>query len=367
MRKTTDVRPTIGCSRDKGGTSKPRAVSNVSPKQITYSTFSVERVARLVLQHYGLGDSVHCALFARAMNDIYLICVGERRFALRVSRSDGNSKRAIEAELRALKHLGNRGAPVALPVSRIDGTCITEIQAPEGCRCVVLFNWVDGRTPKLSDPRHALLYGRHLAQLHSASDEMPLERARTSMDLKYLLHHPVRNIRPKLEQWPDLAQRLDCLVERLVARLSHDDALSLDTGFCHGDIHSGNARIDGDRVISFDFDTCGAGWRIYDLASYKWEARRRGVEREAWHHFLEGYLELRPAAAEALALVDVFVILRHLWLSSEWILLCDVIGHGLLSEGFFESIVPFCEEIESGIPSPPQSFYVTWPRQQSIA
>jgi Ser/Thr protein kinase RdoA (MazF antagonist) len=40
-------------------------------------------------------------------------------------------------------------------------------------------------------------------------------------------------------------------------------------GVCHGDIYSGNIRVDtNNNPILFDFDFCGNGWRAYDISMY---------------------------------------------------------------------------------------------------
>lgn len=367
MRETTDsfLKPLDSTPRhDVRRSSK---VFKARSEPISYSTLSVEAVSRLTSRHYGLQGPIECALFARGVNDVYLISTRQKKFALRVSHAGSRTRQVIEAELDALSYLGARGASVALPICRNDGAGITDIRAPEGARLSVLFHWAEGQVPKLSDRRHALLCGRHMAELHTASEEMPCDMNLPRLNLEHLLIRPARLIRPKLERWPSMAQRLDALVERLERRVTGGADLLRDQGFCHGDVHSGNVRIQGDRVVSFDFDACGTSWRLYDLASYKWEARRRGVEELAWRPFIEGYLQLRPAAADSLSLADIFLILRHLWLVSEWILFTSIIGQGLLADEFFETLVPFCEEIESGAPGAFQTFYTTWPTQPSIA
>lgn len=252
-------------------------------------------------------------------------------------------------ELSALEHFGGRGAEVALPVRRADGDWITDIRAPEGLRRAVLFQWANGREPEYTNPTDARRYGRHLAELHAAADDMPPSAARPQLNGDYLVRCPLELIRPRMNKMPAVSVRLEAFAERLLAQLTRAEESLEDWGFCHGDVHEGNARISGERLVSFDFDACATGWRVYDLASYKWAARYHGVEEQAWQPFVDGYLQIRPSAAASLEFVGLFTMLRHLWMLGHWNAFSAVVGRRFLSDEFLETLVPFCEDVESGI------------------
>jgi Ser/Thr protein kinase RdoA (MazF antagonist) len=167
------------------------------------------------------------------------------------------------------------------------------------------------------------------------------------MDVDYILESPLEWIKPRVNHLPLVTASLDALAGRIAARMTCAKKQLRDWGFCHGDIHADNARINGSDLVLFDFDSCGSGWRLFDLASYRWDARRQGVERLAWEPFIEGYLQVRPRTAESLEFVGLFMILRHLWVTAQWIGLADELGVGFLSEDFLEDLVPFCEKIET--------------------
>jgi Ser/Thr protein kinase RdoA (MazF antagonist) len=321
-------------------------------RKVSYSTLSVEAITQVVVQDYGLCDSVNCVLYQRGMNDTYLLTTPDRQYALRVARANVRSRDALLEELATLRHFGKKGVKVALPIARSDGGWITDIQAPEGLRRAVAFNWAVGRAPKWTEPLQMLQYGRSVARLHDASDDLAAGTARPVMDAEYLLEGPTALIRSHLTHLPAEVGRLDALVNRISRRLSYAEMQLDDWGFCHGDVHPGNARIDCDQVALFDFDSCVSGWRLYDLASYRCEARRRGVEELAWTPFVEGYLQIRPAAAELFEFIGLFMILRHLWMAAQLIVLAAEMGFGFIPEEFLESLVSFCEKIELDIDGP---------------
>ena len=314
---------------------------------ILYSTFSSEAIRQLLLSQYDFDESVECVFFNRGLNDTYLVSVQDRRFALRLYRSRWRTREAVMGEVAALLHIGSKGIPVATPVARSDGELVTDVDAPEGPRWAVLFNWVKGGEPIYRNETHARLYGTLAAQLHIAADDLPSSAGRSSLDMDYLLERPLESLRPALKSRPLIAARFDAVVDRVRARVERAKERLWDWGFCHGDLHFGNAHVDGQQLSLYDFDCCGPGWRVYDLATFRWAARLRQFEAGAWKPFSEAYLEVRPAAASTLELVPLFVILRHIWLQGYHAWNSVESGSSFQSDEYFDRLVAFCEHVES--------------------
>lgn len=312
---------------------------------ILYSTFSSEAIKQLVLTSYDFDDSVECTFLNRGLNDTYRVCFQHRQFALRLYRTRWRTREAVLGELAALLHLDSKGVPVATPVARCDGNLVTDINAPEGPRWAVLFNWAKGSEPAYRNETHARLFGKLAAQLHIAADDL-ICSARSPLDLNYLLERPVESLRPALQSHPLLAARFAGIVDRIRTRMESAKERLWDWGFCHGDLHCGNAHVEDEQLSLYDFDCCGPGWRVYDLATYRWAARLRQFEGGAWRPFSEAYLKVRPAAADTFKLVPLFVMLRHIWLQGyhAW----NSPENGLnFPDGYFDHLVTFCEHLEA--------------------
>jgi Ser/Thr protein kinase RdoA (MazF antagonist) len=307
----------------------------------------MDGIRQLILRHYDLDESTECTFFCRGVSDTYLVSASGRRFAFRVYRSNWRTREAIHYEMNALQLAGAQDVGVALPVPRRDGGLITDVRAPEGPRNAVLFHWAEGRAPKYTNPEHAFRYGQLLGRLHAVADALSPSDCRPELNMDYLFGSPMERLRPRVKNMPAVAVALDALAERIAGRLNEVEHRLPDWGFCHGDIWTNNARIDGERLVLLDFDFCGFGWRAFDLASYRWHARFTGVENAAWKPFLDGYLQARPAGAQSLPYMGLFMILKHLWTMAHFVRRAPETGASFLSEEDLESIVPFCASIEA--------------------
>jgi Ser/Thr protein kinase RdoA (MazF antagonist) len=311
------------------------------------STFSSGGLRKLCYPHYGLDPSTRCTIFRRGLNDVYLLSSRDKKYALKVYQSEWRTPAAILSELEAIRHLAEKGIDVVLPIARQDGKWITEILAPEGRRSAVLFHWVDGEMAKWSEPSHSAQLGRLLARLHTAADDIPSNGTRPQMTIHHLMEDSLARIRQTLDGAPHLAQRCDSVVKRSRAWLRSAKTQPEDWGFCHGDLVLNNARVAAGNLVLLDFDWCGFGWRVFDLATFRWTARLVNAEHVAWKPFIDGYLQVRPSAAISLRFLRFFMILRHLWHITQCIRTADLTGKCYLSDDDFDDLISQCERLET--------------------
>ena len=307
------------------------------------SVLSNVGVGKLITPSYDLEESIAAVLLRRYVNDTYLLTGTGSKFVLKIYRVNLRSKKAIAEELRAIGHLRSKGVRVAEPIPRRDGDLITELDVPEGVRYAVIFRWVNGQEPGCSDAAHLISAGRTLAELHLASDDLSLGRARPRIDFTHLFDHPLAVIRPTLENFPDLSERFERAVEKAMIFVGCANNEIADWGFCHGDFDPTNMCIDGDGVCAFDFDWCGMGWRTYDLATYTLTCLRRGVSEAMVQPLIDGYLQVRPTAADSMRFVPLFTLLRQIWLMEQWVFLASCEGAYVLSRKTWEDTVDVCE------------------------
>jgi Ser/Thr protein kinase RdoA (MazF antagonist) len=105
-------------------------------------------------------------------------------------------------------------------------------------------------------------------------------------------------------------------------------------GLIHADAHLDNVLFDGHRARLIDFDDCGFGYRIYDVAVALWELRHRDDYPTFNEAFVRGYIEHRELPVEQLKHLDAFIAARE-------------VAFGLWLVGMAETRPAFRKELEA--------------------
>ena len=100
------------------------------------------------------------------------------------------------------------------------------------------------------------------------------------------------------------AARFRAVAARLADVMPRVDA----DGLIHADLHLGNAIFQGGDVKLIDFDDCGTGPRLYELAVALWELRDRPDYPAYRDALLDGYRARREIDVTHL---DDFIALRQ--------------------------------------------------------
>jgi Ser/Thr protein kinase RdoA (MazF antagonist) len=323
---------------------------NIFP--VTHSTLSVKALEHNLLSKYDIGFPLECQFFTTGLNDTFLVKAGSNKFILRAYRALWRSLHDIQFELELLRYLHRQGIAVSIPIAQKDGTLIETIQAPEGERHIVLFSYAPGEHPnyEADEENKSYLYGKAVAKIHTATDSFQSKHERFKIDLEHLLDKPLQAIQPFLKHRLDDWNYLTELIEKLRAHVQNLPLSRLETGVCHGDFHGGNVHVDENKVFTFfDFDCCGVGWRAYDLAVFRWDARLSNRAQERWAAFLRGYKEERPVKDIDLEAIPYFVAIRQIWLTGlhtgnayDW-------GRSWLDDRYFDRTLEFFRKWEAEV------------------
>ncbi|WP_201366902.1 phosphotransferase enzyme family protein [Dictyobacter formicarum] len=284
---------------------------------VTHSTLAAQGVLSLVRTVYPFLEAAGCTLIRMGWNDTYRITTTTNSiYMVRIYGVDRHTLSAIQYELDLLLHLAQLGVSVSLPIARPDGLLITPISVPEGRRYVVLFTAAPGRVPEpfpLGNAEQSIYFGQSLAMLHTAADTFDSTHERPALDLRYLLDRSLAQLQPFLKQRIDDWDYLLDIANEIRMCFADPIGNHLDWGPIHGDAFSANATLAGDRVTWFDFDLCGPGWRVFDLAgaygSAMGQDRTDEERQQVWLSFLEGYREKRQVTEETLAFIPTMHML----------------------------------------------------------
>jgi Ser/Thr protein kinase RdoA (MazF antagonist) len=254
------------------------------------STLAPQALASLVYSCYDVEIVKSCRFWRRGLSDVYLVDTLSKPYILRVSHHHWRSKNETDFELELLEFLRQYQISVASPLRTKEGNLSIEIDAPEGKRYAALFHYAPGEIA-LGDLNHpqSFLLGEIVAKLHKASREFQTLAYRKPLNLEYLLDDSLQIIAPFFHHRPqDLRYLLDA-----IARIKRDlQNLPTEPPYwvvCWGDPHSGNVHIARDNQMTlFDFDQCGYGWRVFDIAKFWQVSLQSGLSRTVRQAFLDG-------------------------------------------------------------------------------
>jgi Ser/Thr protein kinase RdoA (MazF antagonist) len=275
----------------------------------------LRRSGAAALARFGL-DRPRLRLLRHEHNTTFRVDANGSAFVLRIHRQGVHGPDSITSELAWLRALGtDTELGVPEPVTALDGSPVVLVAGAKGTAplAAVLLRWQPGR---FVDAR---LTSRHLRQVavlqaglqrHAAAWVRPAGFVRPRVDALTSAakrasiapsgdsrgpHPTAEDAAACLALVDQLLARSDtAIVERALGVVGATTAEIADpSGACrliHADLHYENFLFHGGRARAIDFDDCGWGAPLYDLAVTLWELEER-----------ERYPELRDALLEEYA------------------------------------------------------------------
>lgn len=252
----------------------------------------------------------------------------DEEHVLRINRPDHHTPSEIQSETMWLDAIHrDTNLVVPKPVPNRNGEVVTVAGTrgvPEERSCV-LFQWVEGQfyRNRLS-PIALERMGRFTAKLHEHAQRFEPPPGFTRPNVEFgsedqpgaLMH----TINKGLEKGAALIAPHD-LATFTLARHHLQDALDefgYDEdvfGLIHADLHHGNCLFHDEEVRAIDFDDCGWGHYLYDLAVTQWYLQARPDFNELCQAHLEGYRAIRPLDDDKAALLPIFRAARTLMMA----------------------------------------------------
>ena len=258
----------------------------------------LRRTAVKALSDYPV-DEPRLTFVAHGENTTFRVDAGGDRFLLRVHRPNRHgpavdSREAVGSELDWLAALqAETDLSVPTPIRSRGGQWTT---VADDRVCSVL-GWQGGRM-QAANPRpvHFRRLGGVLARLHehASTYEPPAGFVRMRWDWETFFGNTMEyggvaaadtwDLLPAAvrAQFAEVARRM-----RVVMAALGEDPTAF--GLIHADLHLENALFDGDAVRVIDFDDCGFGYWLYDLAVPLWDNRWRPDYPAYRAALLEGY------------------------------------------------------------------------------
>ena len=278
--------------------------------------------ARAALDPFGFPADAHVALLSLSENATYRIDdpTTSRTAVLRVHRTGYHPPGAVASELAWLQALrADEGLLTPAVYRAIDGRQVVEVTIGELIRQTVLFEWLPGTEPHddhLTTKFEVL--GEICARMHrhARAWARPPGFVRFDWDFDACVGNT-----PRWGRWQDgIGVGKDELTTLTAAaalmreRLDRYGRGADRFGLIHADVRLANLLVDGDDIQVIDFDDCGFGWFMFDLAtavSFIEHDPRVPALCDAW---VRGYRSVMPLAEPDVAEIPTFVLLRRLQL-----------------------------------------------------
>lgn len=278
---------------------------------ITKSYLSEKAIARKLEDSFFLSD-VSCQLLTATMRDVYLISSSQGKNIFYIYRHNQHSRSEIIAEWHFVAELLANDIPVAPAIRNKNGGFLLEFNAPEGKRYGVLTPYVEGehfrRRPSV---KAANELGRVIAKIHVISDKMTNKINRPEIDINRQLEQYVSAFAlgfPEREKDIELLHRVIDHIHPQVVDLPQKPPYY---GMIHGDVIRANVQVTkNEKITILDFDLCGLGWRVYDVASFLITLHDPDSTKFK-QAYIDGYLEVRHLHTFERGLIPLFEMIRE--------------------------------------------------------
>ncbi|OBF11777.1 phosphotransferase [Mycobacterium sp. ACS4331] len=294
----------------------------------TEEALRLEPQARDALARYELPEPVDLQLLTFSENAVFWASFESREpVVVRLHSIDYHTKAAVESEMMWLLALArDTDLTVSAPLSTPSGELVVTATHPGfEPRLAAVFRVLPGSTPtedNLVADYRMLGHTTARLQLHATSWTPPPTFERLSWDLDGAFG-PSANW-GSWREGPNVGaadiavlQAAEDLIRR---RLTEYGQGRNRYGLIHSDLRLGNVLVDGDAVAVIDFDDCGFGWLLYDLASALTFIEDDPLVPDLIDSWLAGYTDVRPLDEDDIAIIPTLIMMRRMvilsWLGS---------------------------------------------------
>lgn len=278
---------------------------------VSNSTLSTEQLAVFLRQKFGLPEKTTCKLLKTGINHTYLVDTGHEKFIYRVYSYLWRTETEILEEIRLLEELRTNNIAVSYALKDASGQYIQLLNAPEGDRPGVMFTYAPGEK-LLNFPKeiHEKI-GTIMARIHEITCNYNLKRI--NYDAETLIFNPLNHISKFLSSESAEMSFLLSMREVLLEQINTANPDELRKGAIHTDIWCDNLNIlDDEKITIFDFDFCGNGWLVQDVAYYILQIKSTEKINEEYEEkkasFLKGYESVTPLTATEKNLIPTLAL-----------------------------------------------------------
>ena len=277
----------------------------------------LRKLADAALEKFGF-NQYRLTLLQHLVNTTFRLDCDQGRSLVRIHRA--KTQTAVASELAWLEALAHETTVlVQIPQRSLDGKMIVvgeQARVPEPYPVTVL-SWLEGQIlpQDRRSPHHFYRLGQLVAKLHHHAQhwtpafelDRPCYDSTSVLRTDNVFGEEAVTYKQLPEDVQGHLQRLNEQLQEVEQRLGKSPD---QFGLIHSDLSFGNVLFITDAVLPIDFDDCGFGYYLYDLAvilAGPWE--RPGFRQQRGALF-EGYREICELPNEYLNLIPTFMAMR---------------------------------------------------------
>ncbi|UZR93478.1 phosphotransferase [Chondrinema litorale] len=275
---------------------------------VVESKLSAAHLAVFVREKYGFSANTACRMLKAGMNHTYLVSDNEQKYIFRVYNYNWRSEVEINEEIRLLNLLKENQVSVSSPVTDLSNNYILKIEAPEGIRNAVLFTYAEGEKLRELTESSCFNIGILMGKIHQLTEGFSIDRIsynpETLAELPYL--YATKYLTPTTDEMVYVKKSAAYIKDVF----SNADESQIRKGSVHLDIWYDNMSVkNGTEITIFDFDFCGNGWLLLDVAYFIMQLFHTEPDKEKLKlktaEFFKGYETITKLSDEEKRLLPV--------------------------------------------------------------
>lgn len=289
-------------------------------------------LANQILTQYtdilGAGCTPELLYFSENLTYLVKDDKGAKRAILRLSRPGYHTQEELEAEIRWMEELRQDTRLILREtIADRDGKFIHMVKGENGAEYYgAVFTYLTGKPlEELAVNERPIWFeklGQTAAILHNHTrrwcESHNLPRFHWNYDTMLSTQaiwgdwRKVPTLTPKTYA---MLEEADCLIRR---QLQEYGMTEENYGLIHGDLRGSNLLIEEDMLKIIDFDDCGYGWYIQDLAASLSFMETEPMVSQLIEVWIKGYQKISPLQQREINMIPTFIMMRRLQLLT-WI------------------------------------------------
>jgi Ser/Thr protein kinase RdoA (MazF antagonist) len=305
-------------------------------------TINQNELINIIKYNYNIDNIIDCKLLKSGQSDIYKISTNNTYYIVKIYQESFFNKQYLQNILNTLYTLNDYYKNFSNPIHNKNKEFISEINILNIKKLIVVFKYSLGSELKYKSINDSIIYSNNIANFHNICDEN--EIGNDTLDL-FEIHNYTNSIRKTINGFLLKRKRKNDLkffnktIDLISNQIENDNNIK-DFGFCHLDLHGGNANVIGEHLEFYDFDNSLYAPREYELSVFRWSCLI-GKREEYWKSFYKNYKKNRKTNYMNYTKLEYYTVLRDLRVFELDIIKTNFYGENYISPEYISNRIKF--------------------------